>query len=152
MRPPQPLREKIIRYSHRSGANRRSACRDCVPERLHTRKPGNPGREGRGSCLRVRKVLRRARRLHATKEAHRARGVAEAVCRVLQHHARALLAGAKQRLRLLFQSASKEYVLSSFRGIARVIVKLRLYIPPLQFVIRTVGQASVADAPSLRSV
>ena len=52
----------------------------------------------------------------------------------------------------LFQATSKQYVLSSFQGIARVIVKVRLYIPPLQFVIRTVGQASVADAPSLRSV
>jgi hypothetical protein len=53
---------------------------------------------------------------------------------------------------LLFQPASNQYVLSSFRRIARVIVKVRLYIPPLQFVFRTVGQASAADAPSLRSV
>ena len=35
---------------------------------------------------------------------------------------------------LLFQPASNQYVLSSFRRIARVIVKVRLYIPPLQFV------------------
>ena len=33
-----------------------------------------------------------------------------------------------------------------------VIVKVRLYIPPVQFVVRTVGQTSAADAPSLRSV